>query len=381
MSTGGAPLYTTISVTGVYISVPFCEQKCTYCNFSSDVLPKKWIAPYLEALRAEIAAAEFPGEPDTLYLGGGTPSLLAVDELASVLETLAPKAWREATIEASPCTITREKAEGWVKLGIGRVSLGVQSFVPREASATGRKHTPEQVEEEIATLRAAGITAVNVDLIAGLAHQTVESWEASLDWVARLAPEHVSVYMLEVDDDSRLGEELRNGGSRYGAAHVPSDDAIAGFYRRAVERLAAMSIQRYEISNFARPGFESLHNLKYWSMEPYLGFGADAHSFDGRRRWANIESTEEYLERFGRGEAVRSEPEVVEAARHLEDRLMTGLRLTVGVAVSPEETARYEDRLRKLAAQGWLEQEGGRLRLTAEGVMFSNTVLEELLLR
>jgi oxygen-independent coproporphyrinogen-3 oxidase len=332
-------------------------------------------------LRAEIMAATFPSAPDTLYLGGGTPSLLAVEELAAVLETLPRTAWREATLEASPCTVSPEKAAGWVKLGIGRVSLGVQSFVPREASATGRKHTPEQVEEEVATLREAGIVAVSIDLIAGLAYQTAESWEASLDWIERLAPEHVSVYMLEVDDDSRLGEELRSGGSRYGAAHVPSEDAIAGFYQRAVERLAAMGIHRYEISNFARPGRESLHNLKYWNMEPYLGFGADAHSFDGRRRWANVESVEEYLERFGRGEAVGAKPEVVDAARHLEDRLMTGLRLTAGVAVSPEDIARYEQPLRALSARGWLKQQDGRLRLTAEGVMFSNAVLEELLFR
>ncbi len=381
MSTGRAPLYTTIIVAGVYISVPFCEQKCTYCNFSSDVLPKKWIAPYLEALRAEVAAAEFPAEPDTLYLGGGTPSLLNVDELAGVLEALPGTSWREATIEASPCTITREKAAGWVDLGIGRVSLGVQSFVPREASATGRKHSPEQVEEEIALLRDAGVAAINIDLIAGLAHQTVESWEASLDWIERLGPQHVSVYMLEVDDDSRLGEELRHGGSRYGAAHVPAEDAVAGFYQRAVARLEALGIRRYEISNFAKTGCESLHNLKYWNMEPYLGFGADAHSFDGQRRWANVESVEEYLARSQRGEAVSSPPEVVDEARRLEDRLMTGLRLTAGVSVSPEEAAQYEDRLRKLAARGWLEQEGQRVRLTAEGVMFSNTVLEELLLR
>jgi oxygen-independent coproporphyrinogen-3 oxidase len=367
-------------VTGIYVSVPFCEQKCTYCNFSSDVLPKKWIAPYLEALRAEIAAAKLPAEPDTLYLGGGTPSLLTIDELAGVLETLPRKTWREATIEASPGTISREKAQGWVALGIGRVSLGVQSFVTREASAAGRRHTAEQVEAEIAILREAGIAAINIDLIAGLAHQTAESWKASLDWVERLAPEHVSVYMLEVDDDSRLGEELRRGGSRYGAAQVPCEDAIAGFYQRAVERLATMGIHRYEISNFARPACESIHNLKYWNMEPYLGFGADAHSFDGRRRWSNVESVEEYLGRFGRGEAVRGEPVVVDSARRLEDRLMTGLRLTSGVAVSSEEAARYEDRLRRLAAQGWLERKDGRLRLTAEGVMFSNGVLEELLL-
>jgi oxygen-independent coproporphyrinogen-3 oxidase len=368
-------------MTGVYISFPFCAQKCTYCNFASGVFPREWIGPYLAALRREIRAAAFPSQPDTLYLGGGTPSLLETSELEGMLEALPTVKWREATIEASPGTVTRERAAGWVRLGIRRVSLGVQSFVPQEAAATGRKHTPEQVAAETAMLREAGVAAINVDLIAGLAHQTERSWETSLDWVEQLAPEHVSVYMLEVDDDSRLGEELRSGGSRYGAALTPGDDAVAMFYQRAVERLDRIGIPRYEISNFARPGCESLHNLKYWNMQPYLGFGADAHSFDGARRWGNVDSPQEYIARFERGETAHDEPQTVDATRHLQDRLMTGLRQTSGVVLTSHEMAAFEEPVRQLSARGWLERGvDGRLRLTPAGVMFSNNVLEELLL-
>ena len=190
-------------------------------------------------------------------------------------------------MEAAPGGLNSEKIAAWRDAGINRVSLGVQSFVQKELARTGRRHTAEIVEQEIALLRAAGIESINVDLIAGLPGQTEASWKQSLDWIERLGVPHVSVYMLEVDEDSRLGRELLVLGSRYGAGDVPGEDAIADFYETAVERLAGLGLERYEISNFARPGFESRHNLKYWRREPYLGFGADAHSFDGALRWQN----------------------------------------------------------------------------------------------
>jgi len=196
-------------------------------------------------------------------------------------------------MEAAPGGITQEKAAAWRHVGINRVSLGVQSFNTRELARTGRKHTAEIVEHEIGVLHAAGISNFNIDLIAGLPGQTLESWGRSLELVEQLVAPHVSVYMLEVDEDSRLGAEVMAFGKRYGAPDIPSDDQIADFYEVAVERLARAGIARYEISNFARPGFESRHNLKYWRREPYLGFGADAHSFDGAWRWQNPESIEE----------------------------------------------------------------------------------------
>ncbi len=297
---------------GIYISFPFCRQKCTYCNFASGVFSERLMYDYLEALQTEIRAAEIPPEADTLYLGGGTPSLLDVSQLGRLLDAIGERTpvnhtWTEATIEASPGSVTPEKAAGWARLGINRVSLGVQSFVPEVAAASGRKHTPDDVAREIQILAAEGVSNINVDLIAGLARQTRQSWGTSLNWVERLQPPHVSLYMLEVDDDSHLGAELRKGGSRYGAGLVPSDDEIGDFYLQGVERLQQMNISRYEISNFARPGSESRHNLKYWNMEPYWGFGADAHSFDGKRRWGNLTAPAEYVAAWKAGSSVRAE--------------------------------------------------------------------------
>ena len=188
--------------------------------------------------------------------------------------------------------------------GINRVSLGVQSFVRQEIAATGRKHTAETVVSDLEMLREAGIANFNIDLIAGLAGQTIASWRESLDWIEKLSPPHVSVYMLEIDDDSRLGREKLLGGVRYGAANLPSESETADMYEFAVERLEGLGIRRYEISNFARPGFESIHNLKYWRLEPYIGFGADAHSFDGTLRWQNVESPADYVARAPRMESI-----------------------------------------------------------------------------
>lgn len=362
---------------GVYISVPFCEQKCTYCNFASGVFSANLLPRYIEAVAAEIRSAAFSEPPDTLYLGGGTPSLLLPEQLRTLLAALPPGSWREATIEASPLTISREKSAAWAALGINRVSLGVQSFYTREASATGRKHTAGDVAREVEILRQAGITNINIDLIAGLPHQTEEFWRESLDWVRQLGPPHVSVYMLEVDDDSRLGHELQAGGARYGAAAVPGDEQITQFYEIAVEQLRQMSILRYEISNFAKPGLESAHNLKYWTMQPYLGFGADAHSFDGRRRWQNVESPAEYVARFDAGQSVHTSIDEFHPQRRAEERMFTGLRLSSGVQPTSGESEMYARPIREFRERGWLDQDSdGRLRLTPSGILFSNDVFQ-----
>jgi oxygen-independent coproporphyrinogen-3 oxidase len=241
------------------------------------------------------------------------------------------------------------------------VSLGVQSFVQKELARTGRRHTAEIVEREVALLREAGIDSISVDLIAGLPGQTEESWRCSLDWVERLGVPHVSVYMLEVDEDSRLGRELLVLGSRYGAGDVPDDDAIADFYEAAVERLAGLGIERYEISNFARPGFESRHNLKYWKREPYLGFGADAHSFDGEMRWQNPEAAADYVVAHAAVERVAADP--------VSEEFFLGLRLSEGI-----ENRNFPDLIEKFVGDGLLERSSGRVRLTSRGVLLSNEV-------
>ena len=354
---------------GVYISYPFCAQKCTYCNFASGVFPRELEARYLDTLAAEIRGHEWAWTPETVYLGGGTPSSLTADALRGILDAIPGRPWTEATIEAAPGGIGRDLAKAWAGCGINRVSLGVQSFVEREIRRTGRKHSAEIVAREIAVLRESGIRNINIDLIAGLSGQTEASWKESLDWVERIAPEHVSVYMLEVDEDSRLGKELLLGGVRYGAAGTPSEDQVAALYESAVERLAGMGIARYEISNFARPGFESRHNLKYWLLEPYAGFGADAHSFDGRTRRQNAESAEDYVAGAA-GEATAAQD---------DERLFVGLRLMRGVRPRAEDWSRFAEPIRRFVDAGLLESEDGVLRLTGRGVMLSNEVFQELL--
>jgi oxygen-independent coproporphyrinogen-3 oxidase len=353
-------------VAGVYIAWPFCAQKCTFCNFASGVFPAALEREYESALIAEISAFDWPWPPETLYLGGGTPSRMPGPTLERLLALIPGRPWREATIEAAPGSVTGE----WARLGINRVSLGVQSFVPREIAQTGRRHTAEVVEREMRLLREQGIRRFNIDLIAGLAHQTPASWRESLDWVERLDPGHVSVYMLEVDEDSRLGGEIFRGGARYGASHAPPEELVVELYETAAERLAAMGLARYEISNFARPGEESLHNLKYWHLEPYAGFGADAHSFDGTTRRANARTPAEYIEN----------PTVEETVAKLdEERFFVGLRLAAGIRPRPEEWTRWAEPIHRFVRSGLLESDGETLRLTRTGLVVSNEVFQEFI--
>src|SRR5260370_125301 len=231
---------------GVYISYPFCAQKCTYCNFASGVFSSELEGGYIEALSAEISATTWPWRPDTVYLGGGTPSRMDAGDLDRILAAIPGRPWREATIEAAPGGITRDRADEWYRAGITRVSLGVQSFVERELARTGRKHTAEVVATEVATLRDAGLDNLNIDLIAGLPGQTVASWRESLEWIERLGPPHVSVYMLEEDDDTRLGHEVLLNGKRYGAPDIPPDAVIARVYATGGPEVGPLGIRRYD---------------------------------------------------------------------------------------------------------------------------------------
>ena len=375
-------------MAGVYLSYPFCAQKCTFCNFASGVFPRELERGYVEALIAEARAHTWEWRPETVYLGGGTPGNMPLETLAAVLDSIPGRPWKEATIEAAPGAITPERARGWAACGIDRVSMGVQSFVEREIRRTGRKHTAQTVAEEVETLAGAGIRNFNIDLIAGLSGQTEASWRESLDWVERLEAPHVSVYMLEVDEDSRLGRELLHGGARYGAADAPNEDAVAGLYEMAVERLKGMGIPRYEISNFARPGFESRHNLKYWRLEPYVGFGADAHSYDGRTRTQNPETIEEYLGRtpWPPAASVGLRPMADQGVGrgpggppYNAERFFVGLRLMEGIRPEPEEWRRFAEPIRRFVEAGLLETEDGALRLTDRGVLLSNEVFQEFI--
>ena len=357
-------------MAGVYISYPFCSQKCSFCNFASDVSTSDSISQYEGVLLQEVTAHQWNWTPETLYFGGGTPSLMSFAFLRKLMDALPQQALTEATLECAPGTITMEAARVWRSCGINRVSLGVQSFITRELRQTGRRHTAETVEHDIQMLREAGINSLNVDLIAGLPGQTVTSWEQSLQWIERLRPEHVSVYIFEVDEDSRLGKEVLLGGNRYGALSVPDEDLTAELYERAAQYLASLDIQRYEISNFAKPGRESRHNLKYWKSEPYVGFGLDAHSFDGERRWGNPDVLLEYL-KAGKPAVETSTSDIA------EEHFFVGLRLSAGMEPTPQEWSRFERPISKWLAAGMLERAGSRLRLTDRGVLVSNEVLQE----
>ncbi len=300
---------------GVYISVPFCRAKCSYCNFASGVFGAERMERYVERLCAEIqgarsnvarsgAGVELPTSVDTVFFGGGTPSLLSAGQMRRIFAALrgefAVDADAEITLECAPGQLGEEVLEELLRQGMNRVSFGVQSFVDSEAAGVGRLHTREMCLAEIARMPAAGVEEINVDLIVGLPGQTAESWRESVEVAIESGVPHVSVYMLEVDGDSRLGREMLAEGTRYGAGAAPSEDETAEWYGAACEWLEAAGIRQYEISNFAQEGHGSRHNVKYWRREPYVGFGLDAHSMlrageVNAVRWANGDDLEEYL--------------------------------------------------------------------------------------
>lgn len=359
-------------MAGVYISYPFCNQKCSFCNFASGVSSSETVAAYHAALLRQIRTQAWDWTPETLYFGGGTPSLMPLDFLREVMSVIPSGSLREVTMEAAPGTLTEAKVAVWRELGVNRVSLGVQSFVAAELRQTGRRHNAEIVAADVALLRAAGISNFNIDLIAGLPDQTRESWQQSLNWIRVLEAPHLSVYIFEVDEDSRLGKEMLLGGVRYGAGVMPSDDLIAEMYETAVRQLSAMGIPRYEISNFARPGFESRHNLKYWQLEPYIGFGLDAHSYSEGLRYSSSDDMARYLA----DPIWRAGDTATDAG---EEHFFVGLRLDAGIAPTAEEWRRFAMPINKWLGAGMLKQEDARLRLSESGVLVSNEIFEDFL--
>lgn len=382
---------------GVYIQVPFCQTRCTYCNFHTGVVARDRYQPYANAVCREIGdsfAALSPqlagAKIDTVYLGGGTPSLLDPRALAQIIQTLRESGSflpeeneMEITLEADPETIFREKAEAWLAAGFNRISLGVQSFDDRVLQAAGRMHRREHIVSASDALRAAGITNISMDLIAGLAYQTTRSWEESLDELMRIGPEHVSIYMLEIDEGSRLGKEALSLGSRYGAGELPSDDQSSDYYEVACERLAAAGYEHYEISNWARPGRRSRHNLKYWQRAPYLGLGAGAHSFDGAKRWANNHDSARYVALIEQGSSPCEQIETVTAEQALEEEIFLGLRQLDGIDFERIErqydAKALHERVSFLRAQGMVQLQGSNLRIAPDKLNISNEIFTELL--
>ena len=381
---------------GVYVQVPFCQTKCTYCNFHTGVFSKELYAPYVKAVCREIA--DFPrllrekgiaGVPeavvDTLYFGGGTPSLLEPASLAQIIEAIHasfPSQFEEVTLEADPETISPEKAAAWREAGFNRISMGVQSFDDAELRAAGRMHRRADVFRATKILRAAGFGNLSFDLIAGLPHQTDRSWEESIEQLLHLRPEHISIYMMEIDEGSRLGLEVLQSGERYSAKALPSDDSMANYYEQGCRQLAAAGYVHYEISNWGLPGFESRHNLKYWRREPYFGFGAGAHSFNGSQRWANAHDPAAYADSVLQGRFPVEQLEGVTRGQGLEEELFLGLRQLAGIDLDGIELkygARLRPRVQELVAQGLVEWDGPRLRLSPERLAVSNEVFVRLL--
>jgi oxygen-independent coproporphyrinogen III oxidase len=418
---------------GVYISVPFCRTKCSYCNFASDVFSKSAYENYVRSVVEDITNVRvialglecvLDRVVDSIYLGGGTPSILEGKQLLRIFDAVRQEfsvtADAEITVECAPGTLTPDLIDTLLRCGVNRVSLGVQSFVDQEARAVGRLHSRTTVLEEVERLRAAGIDNINIDLIAGLPHQTPESWTYSLVEAIAVDAPHVSVYMLEVDEDSRLGRELIAGGTRYHAHFVPDEDATADFYQEACERLNGAGIAQYEISNFAREGKESQHNLKYWTRQPYIGFGVDAHSMLPWRGEGTVTSAAKAVQEINariaalkrcatQTQALHEQPEAIrlstldsldsymsgtphhvtpvstEAA--LEESFFLGLRLDRGVDLeklraeySEEAVARYDVTIAGCAREGLLERKGATIRLTDRGRLLSNEVFARFLL-
>jgi oxygen-independent coproporphyrinogen-3 oxidase len=381
---------------GAYVQVPFCQTKCTYCNFHTGVFSSELYAPYANAVCREIAEFsrllaenEIAGIPDavvdTLYFGGGTPSLLQPKNLTQIIEAIHasfPGQFEEVTLEADPETITAEKAAAWRAAGFNRISMGVQSFDDSELRSAGRMHRRADIYSATEILRAAGFANLSFDLIAGLPHQTDRSWTDSVEQLLQLRPEHVSVYLMEIDEGSRLGLEVLQHGERYSAKSLPSDDAMAGYYEDACAKLASAGYAHYEISNWALPGFESRHNLKYWRREPYFGFGAGAHSFNGSQRWANAHDPAAYADAVLRGRFPVEQLEAVTPAQALEEDLFLGLRQLAGVNLGEIESkygAGLRPRVQELVEQGLVEWDGPRLRLSPGRLTVSNEVFVQLL--
>ena len=370
---------------GLYLSVPFCRAKCSYCNFASDAFGPARMDAYVDRLCEEIAqapakasgmGATLPRDVDSVYFGGGTPSLLCAAHFQRIFEALGAvfslQTDLEFTLECAPGQLADETLTELLRHGLNRVSLGVQSFVDQESRAVGRFHTKDVCLAEIARLRSAGVQEINVDLIAGLPHQTRESWCISLEQAAATGVPHVSVYMLEVDEESRLGRELIAGGVRYHAHHVPDDGLVAEMYLEACEFLGNNGIPQYEISNFARVGHASRHNLKYWKRLPYLGLGLDAHSMLDNWRFQNTDDLNAYLE----GKTA-PDPVLVTLNEASEEEVFLGLRLNEGIpfpAAGPMAPV-----LQQLVRDGLIQLQGDRVSLTPKGRLLSNDVFTELL--
>ena len=366
---------------GLYIHVPFCSAICNYCNFNRGLFDAALKAQYVRALREEIRRASDGAPADTIYFGGGTPSLLEPIEIRGLIEAcrgafaLDPDA--EITLEANPETVSAERLDGFRAAGVNRLSYGVQSFRDEELVRLSRLHSAARARDAFALARAAGFDNISLDLMMWLPQQSVADWLESVDALIALGPEHASLYLLEIYPNAPLRDEMARG--RWSVA--PDEDA-AEMYLEAMARLDAAGYEQYEISNVARPGRESRHNMKYWTDQEWLGFGCGAHSTRGGVRWKNVSSTEDYIGAVASGTPLITEERRLAADERLEEALFMELRLAKGIDVQRmlnrygvDLWARFGRDLQLFLEQGLLVYDGARLRLSRRGMLLANEVM------
>jgi oxygen-independent coproporphyrinogen-3 oxidase len=395
---------------GIYIHIPFCESKCSYCNFASGVFPDFTIQPYLKALREEIHGAGaicrelaidhgvFESHVvDTIYFGGGTPSLLSADRIAATVQilkevfVLAENV--EITLEVNPGTVDLEKVQAHVAIGVNRVSIGMQTFQDHLLRRIGRSHSVADSIETYQLYRESGIANISLDLILGLPAQSQKEWSDNLEQVQRLNPEHISMYILEIHENTHFGKVYgpqRTSANQESHAAIlpelPDDEMVEAFYFQAVESFAKGHWRQYEISNFARPGFESRHNLKYWTDKPFWGFGCGAYSYLDGKRWGNERSVGPYIELIGQNQhAIVFRNELDDAERQ-EEAFFLGLRLLSGIGLDSFQEKfgfdlrkRFRSNIDHLLDAGLIEMSLDSLRLTPRGWMLSNEVFTEFM--
>jgi oxygen-independent coproporphyrinogen III oxidase len=366
---------------GVYIHIPFCRSRCSYCDFATDVWrTDESVDLYVNALIREIETFENGSEADTIYFGGGTPSLLKPAQVERILKTVRTKfpvvSGSEITMEMNPATVTLETLEAYRGLGVNRASFGAQTFDDVELKRLGRKHTAADVRETIELLRRSGFENVSFDLIAGLPRQTTKDWERNLDEALKLLPEHLSLYLLEVHEGTPLAEQIRTK-----RQPQPDEDLAGEMYEIMIDRAAAAGYLQYEISNFSVFGRESRHNSKYWLCEPVYGFGVSAHSFDGRVRWSNQRDTNQYVGLLEKGESPIVDTTPLSAEQIAGEFAFLNLRLTKGL--DPADFAsrfgfdlldKYASDLHRLSDWGLIDVGRNFLRLTRHGMVYSNEV-------
>lgn len=393
--TPNSQLPTRVEALGVYVHIPFCSAICNYCNFNRGLYDEALKTRYVAALRQEIAAAPAGLSADTIFFGGGTPSLLEPEEIAAIIQDLrerfdspqrpalseaGPVSGRvewEVTLETNPETVDRDRLERFRAAGVNRISFGVQSFQDAELKRLGRIHSADRARAAVREARAAGFDNVSLDLMMWLPGQSVDAWLGNVDALIAAAPDHASLYLLELYPNAPLKEEM----ARAGWSLAPDDDA-AEMYVRAMERLERAGLEQYEISNVARPGRASRHNLKYWTDGEWLGFGCGAHSTRGGVRWKNAPGTADYVDRVTSGRDLVAERRALSPGERLEEALFTGLRLAAGLDIEAagarygaDVWARYGRALAPFLTEKWLILEGPRLRLTREGMLMANEVM------